>query len=220
MDSKGLRAGVDRFRDELNRRIGQRDSILAQKNSKEARVAELRQQVENLRQVARIFSLAGEYARQESKTTMERLVTNALKMVFQSDHVFHIEFEERADRSEAEFMVSSSFGGERVVKNDPRDSRGGGIVDVISLALRVALLETSRPPVEGALILDEPGKHVSEQYVRQLAEFLSAVSNSFDRQVIMVTHNQHLADAGSVSYHIEIRNGESVVLSSRGPDPL
>jgi DNA repair exonuclease SbcCD ATPase subunit len=215
LEHAALKKSVASFRDDLNRRKGQRDSLQGQKQQKEARIADLKNQVETLRQVARLFSMAGDYARRESKETMERLVTNALKMIFESDHVFHIDFEERAERSEAEFSVSSTYGGEQVVQNDPRDSRGGGIVDVISLALRVALLETSRPPLGGPLILDEPGKHVSEQYVRQVAEFLNAVCNSFDRQVIMVTHNQHLADAGSTACHIEIRNGESVVTNIR-----
>lgn len=211
MEHAVLKRAAGSFRDDLNRRKGQRDSLQGQKRQKEVRITELKQEVEKLRQVAKLFAMAGDYARRESKETMERLVTNALKLVFQSDHVFHIDYEERADRSEAEFSVSSTYGGEQLVQNDPRDSRGGGIVDVISLALRVALLETSRPPLEGPLILDEPGKHVSEQYVRQVAEFLNAVCNSFDRQVIMVTHNQHLADAGAAAYHVEIRNGESVV---------
>jgi DNA repair exonuclease SbcCD ATPase subunit len=211
MEYKALKRNVDRFRDDLNQRKGQRDNLLEQKRRKQARIADLKQEVDKLRQIARLFVMAGEYARQESKETMERLVTNALKMVFQGDHAFHIDFEERADRSEAEFTVSSAYGGNQTVQNDPYDSRGGGVVDVISLALRVAILETSRPPLEGPLILDEPGKHVSEQHVRQVAEFLNAVCNSFDRQVIMVTHNQHLADAGATSYHIEIKNGESVV---------
>lgn len=215
MEQAALKKAVNIFRDDLNRRKGQRDSLQDQKRLKESRITELKHEVETLRQVTRLFSLAGDYARRESKETMERLVTNALKMVFQGDHEFHIDFEERAERSEAEFTVSSTYGGDQVVQNDPRDSRGGGIVDVISLALRVALLETSHPPIEGPLILDEPGKHVSEQYIRQVAEFLNAVCNSFDRQVIMVTHNHQLADAGAAAYQIEIQGGESIVSSVR-----
>lgn len=211
MDYIALNDGIASFRDSINRRRGQLESLEEQKRLKEARVNQLRKQVDDLRQVVRLFGLAGEYARHESKESLERLVTSALKLVFQADHAFHIEYEERGERTEAEFQVSSTYGGDLEVKNDPRESRGGGVVDVISLALRVALLENSHPPMAGPLILDEPGKHVSEQNVLQVAEFLNAVCSSFGRQVIMVTHNHHLADAGARSYHIEIRNGESVV---------
>ncbi len=211
MKTAGLQASLNAFRDDLNRRLGQRDSLEDQKKRKQNKAEELQAQVDVLRQVTRLFSLCSEYARRESKETIEKMVTSALQMVFQADHVFTIDHDERGDRTEADFSVSSTYGGDRVVKNDPRESRGGGVVDVISLALRVALLETTSPIMEGPLILDEPGKHVSEQNARQVAEFLNAVSNSFGRQVIMVTHNQHLADAGTRSFHVDMRGGESKV---------
>jgi DNA repair exonuclease SbcCD ATPase subunit len=206
-----LKEGAAQYRDDINLRKGKRDGLIAQKEQKDLRVLELNAEAEKLRQVARLFALVGDYARRESKETMERLVTSALATVFQNDLVFQIEMEEHGERAEADFYVSSSYGGQDVVKNDPREARGGGIVDVIALALRVALLETARPKLNGPLILDEPGKHVSEEYSRQVAEFLNAISQSFDRQVILVTHNQHLMDAGAVSYHVEIKNGASVV---------
>lgn len=181
MKTGELQKGVTAFRDELNRRKGQRDNLEEQKKRKQARVEELQNQVDNLRQVARLFSLAGEYARRESRQTIEKLVTSALQMVFQADHVFHVDYDERGDRAEADFAVSSTYGGDRMVRNDPRESRGGGIIDVISLALRVALLETARPVMEGPLILDEPGKHVSEQHVRQVAEFLNGLELAHGR---------------------------------------
>ncbi|MGE5397944.1 MAG: hypothetical protein ACM3MK_10475 [Chitinophagales bacterium] len=203
---------VNRYRDDFNQRKGRRDILLSEKEAKEQAIEQLIEDETVLRQVARLFSLAGEYARQESKITMERLVTNALTMVFQSDLTFIIEMVEHGERSEADFYVSSTYGGTQVVKNDPGEARGGGVVDVISLALRVAMLETTRPPVDGPLVLDEPGKHVSDDYVRNLAEFLNTVSHSFNRQILMVTHNQQLADAGSTAYQIEMKGGESQVI--------
>ena len=88
MNREILTKGVASFRDDLNRRKGQRDSLQDQKRKKEQRVTELKHEVDNLRQVARLLNLAGDYARRESKETMEKLVTNALKMVFQGDHIF------------------------------------------------------------------------------------------------------------------------------------
>jgi ABC-type lipoprotein export system ATPase subunit len=38
------------------------------------------------------------------------------------------------------------------------------------------------------------------------------VVKNFGRQVIMVTHNQHLADAGSTSYEVVINDGRSKVI--------
>ncbi|NLB89398.1 MAG: ATP-binding protein, partial [Syntrophomonadaceae bacterium] len=91
-------------------------------------------------------------------------------------------------------------------------SRGGGIVDIISLALRIALLETSRPALDGPLILDEPAKHVSQDYSHNVAEFLKLVVNTFERQVIMVTHNSYLADSGDKAFEVKIESGVTQVI--------
>ena len=84
-------------------------------------------------------------------------------------------------------------------------------MDVISLALRLALLHAFRPPVGGPAVLDEPGKHVSEEYAPQLARFLKGFSQSLGRQVIMVSHNQHLADSADIAYLMEMKQGASRV---------
>jgi DNA repair exonuclease SbcCD ATPase subunit len=97
------------------------------------------------------------------------------------------------------------------VETAPQDARGGGVVDVISLALRLALLEAFRPPVGGPVILDEPAKHVSEEFAPQVAQFLKSFSQSLGRQVIMVSHNQHLADSADVAYLVEMAQGRSSV---------
>jgi DNA repair exonuclease SbcCD ATPase subunit len=60
-------------------------------------------------------------------------------------------------------------------------------------------------------ILDEPGKHVSDEYAPQLAQFLKGYSQSLGRQVIMVSHNQHLADSADIAYLVELHQGISKV---------
>ena len=61
------------------------------------------------------------------------------------------------------------------------------------------------------MILDEPAKHVSEEFSPQVAQFLKSFSQSLGRQVIMVSHNQHLADSADVAYLVEMSRGRSSV---------
>jgi DNA repair exonuclease SbcCD ATPase subunit len=140
---------------------------------------------------------------------VEFLVTQALQFVFGPDMEFKVAVEEKRDRPEAEFYVSSTYGGSTRVENTPQDSRGGGVVDVISLALRLSLLYAFRPPVGGPVALDEPGKHVSDEYAPQVALFLKSFSQSMGRQIIMISHNQHLADSADTAYLVEMHEGIS-----------
>ncbi len=114
----------------------------------------------------------------------------------------------------AEFYVITDWEG-TPVKTKPQDARGGGVVDIISLALRVAMVETFRPRPEGPLILDEPGKHVSAEYVIPMLEFLKSTAEMFGRQVILVSHNSHLTEGADRVFQVQMRGGGTLVRPSR-----
>ncbi|WP_332690388.1 ATP-binding protein [Halalkalibacter lacteus] len=157
-----------------------------------------------------LLQQSAEYAREQAKQQIEALVTNALQYVFGPLFSFQIELEEHGNKAVAEFYVVSEYEGVKV-KTRPQDSRGGGVVDIVTLALRVALIETVQPKRVGPLLLDEPGKHVSGDYVLYLYEFLKSLSTMFNRQIIMITHNYHLAQSGDLAYEITIKDGVSEV---------
>lgn len=212
MDIAGLNQAYTEFNRDFLLRKGQQKTLLSIIADKQEKLQKVESDIDVFQKVNVIYRTAAEYARAQSKRIMENLVTNALTIVFPGDLEFQVELDEKGDKAEAHFFVSSTYGGDRVVCNEPQEARGGGIVDVIALALRVALLETSRPPLGGPLVLDEPAKHVSEEYSRNVAQFLNMVVKNFGRQVIMVTHNQHLADAGSTAYEVMIADGTSKVV--------
>ena len=133
-----------------------------------------------------------------------------MQFVFGPNLEFAIELSELRGKTSAEFYVISIYGDERI-KTKPQDARGGGVVDVISLALRIAVIQSTDMYKEGPLILDEPAKHVSSEYIGNVAQFLKQISDIFNRQVIMVTHNQHLSEIADLAYKIELKDGVSVV---------
>lgn len=207
-----LQKAYANFRDDIIDRKGQLKVIEKDLAEKIKEKNELAEKIELYQQVNLVFQSAAEFAREQSKTSMERLVTNALDIVFPGDLTFNIEMQEKGNKTDAELYVSSTYGGEHIVKSEPQESRGGGIVDIISLALRVALLETSTPKLTGTLILDEPAKHVSQEYSQNVAEFLNMVVNSFQRQIIMVTHNNYLSDTGNKTFEVKIDQGATSVI--------
>lgn len=166
--------------------------------------------IDLLTQVKLLLHKASEYAREQARQQIETMVTHCLQSIFDKDIQFKIEIEQVRGRPEAEFYVISEMEGIKV-KTKPQEARGGGIVDVISLALRIALLQIHTPPIHGPLLLDEPAKHVSSEYIINLAEFISRVSSVFQRQIIMVTHNTHLSEIADKAYRVEQDNGISRV---------
>lgn len=144
--------------------------------------------------------------REETIKRLEEIITNALQHVLQEDISFKIDMP--SDKPEAYFSVINNYDGV-VVQNEPEDSRGGGIIDTISVALRLALAELFQ--IKGPLILDEPAKQLSEEYIDNFASFLRLISSEFNRQIIMITHNTTLSECGDIIYNVDKKNGISVV---------
>lgn len=164
-----------------------------------------------LLETRRLLQSVSEYARNQSKQQIEYIVTNCLQYIFNSNIEFKIELNEKANRNEADFYVITPLDNGQNVVTRPEVSRGGGVVDIVSLALRIALLEAHNPKINGPLILDEPAKHVSDDFIINVAEFLKQVSNMFKRQIIMVTHNTHLLESADKKYKVELIDNVSTV---------
>lgn len=212
LDLHYLDRAIGQYRDRYNRLRGEQEAILRKRDQLVSRVEEKRADTAKLQQVKILLQESSTFAREQARRQIETMVTNALQFIFNDpDMEFRVQIEEVRGRAEGEFLVVSKYGGELPVETRPQDARGGGVVDIISLALRAALLHANRPALEGPIILDEPGKHVSEEYSRQMAEFLKQLSVAFGRQIIMVTHNQHLANTGDISYTVEMKQGKSFV---------
>lgn len=194
----------------LSERKGQERLLRQEQVACNRHLSALKEQGQIFEQVAFLLQQTAEHARVQAREQIEALVTSTLRTVFGPEYAFKIELVEKAGRPEAAFYVVSTYGGD-LLETRPEDSRGGGIVDVVSLGLRIAMLETYRPRMEGALILDEPAKHVSDEFIQPVAQFLKTVSGVFGRQVIMVTHIAHLAETAEVAYHVAMQDGRSIV---------
>jgi DNA repair exonuclease SbcCD ATPase subunit len=194
-----------------NKREGQMQQLKDRHMKLEASVIRLKQQGECMEKARLLLQKAGTDARESARKRLQETVTDALKFVFGPDFEFIIEMKETKGRTEAEFYVESDYDGERV-RTKPQDARGGGVVDIISIALRVALIQIyTNPVIRGPIILDEPGKHVSADYTMKLATFLKQMSQTFNRQIIISTHQPDLANIADDSFTVELKGGKSIV---------
>lgn len=166
--------------------------------------------VDVLEKVIILFQKSAEYAREQAKIRIETLTTNSLQYIFKSDYKFEVDIKDQRNAANAEFyIVEENENG--IVKTKPEISNGGGIVDIVSLALRLAFMENADPRINGPLILDEPAKHVSEEFTFDIGDYLIEFSKSTGRQIIMITHNPHLAALSGNIYKVSQVDGISVL---------
>ncbi len=216
-DYKRLKADLNRIKRSheeakvyYHNRKGKREQLAEEGKRLEELLQKAIDNIDILEKVRMLLQKVSEYARKQSRAQIELLVTNCLQYIFDTNLEFRIEINEVRGRAEAEFYVLSNFG-DNVIKTRPQESRGGGVIDVISLAIRIAMLECNSLDIKGPVILDEPAKHVSDDYITQVAEFLKQVTSMFERQVIMVTHNRHLSEIADKWYRVELFDGISKI---------
>lgn len=139
-----------------------------------------------------LLNLVSEATKVKTKEGFEKIVTYALRYIYNSDYSFELEFGRRGNLSELDFNVKTPDCKEAL---DLLDSQAGGVLDVVSVALRIALLELIRPRIEGFLILDESFKHLHAtppEYLERVSLFIKEINKKFNRQVIMITGRKEL----------------------------
>lgn len=201
----------ERFSKEVSRREGIRDSILEQVEKKRLAIKEVEAEEKKLNGVVFLLQKAADFSRNQATHQIEDIVTQSIDYIMQNSSRFIVDLSEKRGLPIAEFFVESDYGDYKV-KTKPEMSRGGGVVDIVSLALRIAFLENHRPKMDGPLFLDEPGKHISDDYIFNMGEFVKECSRLFSRQIIMVTHNDYLTNICDKAFRVDIRNGISDVV--------
>ena len=201
-------ADIRTARDNVNNQMAKRELLEKQREAAVKVKTEAEEQLGVFGLVQILLQKTSDYARQQVKVRIEDIVSEALNVVFGGNHKFMIDLTLRGNQPIAEYYLNDDSVITKLEK--PDYDRGGGKIDIIALALRLAVGEMEG--VDGPLFLDEVGKHVSKEYAPSVAYFLKEYSATFVRQIILITHNADLAEIGEVSLAVKrSQSGESEV---------
>lgn len=118
------------------------------------------------------------------------LISSAIDSVFPEDQfTFFLEFVQRRGKTEADMFLADSKGN----KVKPADAEGGGLVDIVSFALRICLWSLTRSS-RNAIIIDEGFKFLSRDLLPKAGELVKTLSEKLGLQIIMVSHLDELID--------------------------
>ncbi len=205
-------AALASWRSKYEQGRGQLALLLAQRDETAGALQEVSEDKGLWQLVSVLLTKVSDYARRQLVERIEATVTAALQTVLEDDRYrFVVEIRELGGRPSAEWKVISPYMDGIELCAGIEEAHGGGLSDVVSLALRLALLELSTPRPEGPIILDEIGKHVSACYRENLAYFLKTYAQRTGRQVLLITHAEELADCGDVTYRVTQTDGISEV---------
>lgn len=162
--------------------------VLQDLETKEKEYDSLKQYNENLQKARAIIASAGKYTQSYLKDYIEGMVTTALQSVFEDEYQFIIDFDIKRNKPEAK--ISLKIRGEEV---DPKDSCGGGVLDVASFALRIVLYSIQNPKTDNVIILDEPLKWLHGK-IENAMKMIKDLSKKLNIQFIIVSQIPEIAE--------------------------
>ena len=149
-----------------------------------AAAAEAKQEMASVEEARAITQTIAEEMQRRAHDKIAKVVTRCLAAVFDDPYEFNIRFERKRNKTEAVL----EFRRDGQVYDDPINEVGGGVLDVASLALRLACVMVSRPPTRRAFVLDEPWSSIRGEGNRnRTRKLLETLSEEFGVQWIINT---------------------------------
>ena len=192
----------------LDRRIGEARALAAQGAKAQEQAAEAREVVVSCEEAVAFLNSFADERQSKVQKQIEALVTHGVQTIFGDDLTFHVNSEQKSNRTEVTFTLRSTMGTE-IVETPILDARGGGVAAVVGFLLRliITLLREERP----LLVLDETFAQVSEGYLPAVAQFVQELVEQTGAQIIMVTHSEVFAEYADKVYKVGQKNGSSVI---------
>lgn len=206
MYSDKLENMINKVDIDYNTKLRRRQYLLEKQESIEKSIKDLNLDI--FQEVNVFLQKLSEERREAACNLFTDLGTEALKYSLGHQYEMVIEMKPIRNKPNALIWIKDTETG---ILTDPMDENGGGLVDIISMALRWVMLINLDQNNDGPIIMDEPFKMVSKEFVPLVTNFIKKLSEEFDRQVIMVTHNEHLAESCDNIIYVQKVNGISEV---------
>ena len=164
--------------------------------------------LEDLKTAQSIFQEAANITQAHLSFHIESIVSQALATVFEDPYEFRCRFVTRRNMPECDLFLHKD--GKDF--SNPLDSCGYGVVDIVSLALRVAYWKLDEK-VRDFIALDEPLRNLSKIHQTTASFMLKELSSHPDLklQFLVVSHNEELTEYADKIFGVTYKNKRSKI---------
>lgn len=160
----------------------------------------------NLEKAREIIKIVSRTTQEKIQYHISDIASLALDGIFPEPYKLVLNFVERRNKTECDI---SFLRNEHIV--NPVEDSGFGAVDVASFALRVASWSMSRPRTRPVILLDEPMKHLSDEYQEAASEMIKKVADKLGVQFIIISHKPVLSTFADKVFKVTQKKEVSVI---------
>ena len=190
------------IKEKLNKAIIKRQSNIELLAQRKQRFEEIKTETEEvLKSISVCQNVATEVQKQLS-VKIDTIVNLALATCFGNEYTFKLNYVPARGKTEVEFLLLQN--GKEI---DPMNQNGGGLIDILCFALRVAVFNISH--TDDVMVFDEPFRFVSKGLREKVAEVVHTFSERLNIQIVEVTHVEELMVNSDRRFVIKKINGVS-----------
>lgn len=185
---------------------GRRDEVRSAVISARASVARIEDEIQLLDHVAVLLHAMIDGELTDGVHAIESLQSEGVKAVF-NDQDIKVRAEVEVSRGKVNVSLVTTQRKENgdLIEGMSMDGFGGAVSTVQSILLRLAIM--FRRGLRPVLFLDETLPAFDDRYIHNMASFLKTLCRRMGVDILLVTHNPTLVDAGDRAYRIKQNKG-------------
>ena len=192
------------YRDKYNRYLGKKEATEEEFQKASNKLSKLHKREAELMEMKSIIDEASNEARKNSVELLEEVATNAIQMVMGDKREVMLSMTKKSGVPSAELLVKTKHDDIEVITS-PADEDAGGVTDIVSLAIFMAVRMLCGKNNCAPYFLDEPTKCVSAGNADNTAAFIKDLCDYTGIQTIMVTHERdYLPAIADKSYLLDV----------------
>lgn len=193
---------IEELQSFYDKKTGELEQIKKDKETIEKEQSELIKKQEKLLIEKKLIDKSCMQARLDGKQALEDLVNFCMEAIFEDETRINLNLGSRDGIPTIDIEIKTTKDGEEVTILPELD--GGGINDIISTAIFVGLGILNIEENKSIYVLDEPSKYISKGvYSEKFAEYFKELLHQLDKQVVISTHDENLAEIGDASFFLE-----------------
>ena len=192
----------------------ERDRLVGELESARSKREQGAEKLERLTKSRWVITQVIQLTQRRFRNRVESIVTLAIKPVFGGrDFEFQLKPMETA-RHRTEYKPIVTEGG---IEWIPEDDLGYSIFDVSGVSCRIGFWSLEEEKTRPFFVLDEPMTNVgSGEELITSGRMLMAISKELGIQMLIITHEDELAEIADIAYRVTQKGGKSTVEQTKG----
>ena len=194
------------IKEKLNKAIIKRQSNIELLVQRKQRLEEIKTETEEVLKSLSVCQEVAKEVQSQLSVKIETITNLGLETLFGDEYSFKLEYVTARGKTEVEFNLYDKMGNQI----DPMVQSGGGLVDAMTLCLRIAVYNISH--VDNTIVFDEAMKFLLKGFREKAAELIHTLSERLGLQIIEVTHIPEFMENSDKQFVIKKINKVSEVV--------